>query len=144
MRGQTVRFSFSIPEVYGGFAKTEGIAQVRESGVYLEFEVEDGVLGVFRSGAKEAKLAAAQIRSAELRVGWFRTRLILETNTLGAVGNVPGAKQGRLVLRIPRREREAAGRAESLLGAGLAREEVEGLRRELDGRGHEPQDRERY
>lgn len=131
---QPVRLSFSIPDAYGGLAKTEGIAEVTESGVYLEFEVEDGFIGAFKSGAKEAKLSASQIRSAELRAGWFRTRLILEAKTLGAMGDIPGSKQGRVILKLPRREREAAGRAVSVLEASLAREELEGLSRELDER----------
>lgn len=140
MSSQSVRFSFSIPEAYGGFADTRGIAEVSETGTSLEFEVEDGLFGVFRSGAKEVKLSAAQLRSAEIKAGWFRTRLVLEATTLGATSDIPGSKQGRVTLRIPRKEREAARRAESLLAAGLAREEFEGIRRELGERRGEDRD----
>lgn len=136
MRGRSVRLSFTLPESYGGLAKAEGIAEVDESGIFLEFEVEDGFFGVLRSGVKEARLEVAQIRSAEVTEGWFRTQLVIEATTLSATGDIPGSKQGRVELAIPRKQRAAARQAESLLAAGLAREELEGLRRDL-GRGYD-------
>lgn len=137
MRGRSVKLPFVIAGVHGGLAKAEGIADIRETGMVLEFEVVDWRVSPSpRTKAEEARLVAPEIRSAELKVGWFRTRLVIEATSLSVMSDIPGSKRGRVTLRIPRKEREAARKAEALLAAGLAREELEGLREEL-GRGRD-------
>lgn len=129
--GRSVKLTFKLPYVdhrpVGPPSMGAGVDEISESGIVLRFgfQTED-LAGAFRSkGAKEARLELSEICSVKLKTGWFNTRLTIEATSRSATNRIPGMEQSRVVLKVPRWEREAARQAESLLAASLAREEVE-------------------
>lgn len=128
MSGHPVRFTFTLPYVdmryVGPPSLGGGVAEVSESGVVLRFEFQtDQLAGAFgaEGSRAEARLSLPEIRSAKLKAGWFGGRFVIEARSPSATEGIPGGEQGRVVLKVPRREREAARRAEALLAAGLRR-----------------------
>lgn len=129
--GHSVKFPFKLPYVDMGVvgppSMGAGIAEISEWGVVLRFvyQTED-LARAFRSGgALESRLGVGEIRSVQLKEGWFTDRLIVEATSSSATDGIPGSDRGRVVLKVPRSEREAARRAQSLLGASLASGEAE-------------------
>jgi hypothetical protein len=127
----SVRVPFSIPEVYGGLAQAYGMATVDETGLALEFEVKDGLIGALSSGVKEVRIPLAEIAAVVARTGPFGGKLVVETRSLAPASRVPKSKGGRIELKVARSSREAAKEAESLLSVALSRREIDDLRRDL-------------
>ena len=131
---RSVFVPFSLQEVYGGFGEGEGVARADETGVTLEFELRDGVVGFLKSGVREVRVSLDEMSSVEVKTGPFGGQLTIATRTLGASSRVPGSKPGRVRLRVPRAGRQASREAAALLNTASADLEIEAFRRELDER----------
>jgi hypothetical protein len=126
MEQEFIGFGFSIPDVWKeGFAEVSGLAQVGRSGLILELEAIH--LGKPKSGVREVRVPFGEIDSVDLKAGWLKTEMIIRTRGLNTLNGVPGSGQGRVTLRVPRREREAARRAFSTLRLRIMEIEVERL-----------------
>lgn len=110
MSSEELVLPFAIPHVYEGFANAEGLARLRRDGLVLEFEVQDALVGMARSGLKEVVIPLQEIDSVELHRGWLHTTLVVSVKSLRFVEEVPNSRQGRILLRVPRKERRAAER----------------------------------
>lgn len=127
MSGRSVRFSFNLPYIdrpVGPPSMGAGVAEIDQSGVSLRFEFQTEDLdSAFGSGeTKETRLGLSQIRSVKLKAGLLSNRLVIEAKNPSVTEEIPSSYQGRVILKVPRWEREAAKKAESLLAASLARE----------------------
>lgn len=126
--GDSASFTFKLPPVGGMYVGPSplgaGVVEVvGGSGVALKFEYQTvdfgGAFGP--GGAGEVRLGLPEVRSAKLEAGLFGGRFVVETTDPSVADGIPGGERGRLVLKVPRRERGAARRAESILAAGLRR-----------------------
>jgi hypothetical protein len=126
-----IRFGFSIPNVWKeGFAEVSGLAKVSEFGLILEFE---GIqLGKPKSSVKEVQIPLAEIESVSLKASWLKTEMVVKTRSLNTLNGVPGSGQGEVTLRVPRKEKEAARRAFSVLSLRITEMEVDRLRQASD------------
>lgn len=89
--------------------KCEGLLRLEGDRLHLEYEWTDNMFGIWKSGVKAASIPVSALVSAKLSCGWFGcTKIVLQANSLEAVRDVPGMSQGRVVLKIPRDDREAA------------------------------------
>jgi hypothetical protein len=93
----------------GQFTKCEGLIQLEGDRLRLEYERRDNLFGIWKSGVKEIFIPVSALVSAKLSCGWFGcTRIVLQASSLEAVRDVPGMSQGRVELKIPHGDREAA------------------------------------
>jgi len=121
---------FSIPKVYEGFAKAHGIARITSSGLTLEFEVKDGIVGMIKSGVREVQIPIDDLHLLELRKGWLRTRLFIRTRRMTAVNRIPGNHAGVIELHVAKQDRRLAEALVSLVMLRLSERELERLGRD--------------
>jgi hypothetical protein len=127
MSSEELVLPFAIPHVYEGFAKAEGLARLRRDGLVLEFEVQDAIVGMARSGLKEVVIPLQEIDSVDVRQGWLRTTLVVRVKSLRIVEEVPNSRQGRILLRVPFKERRAAERFAATLEGYMTEAALEQL-----------------
>jgi len=119
-----IRVTFKLPlgSRYVGPPSTgAGVAEIRESGVRLEFAYQTGFdSGNDTGGPWDTGLDVYDIRSVRLKRGLLGYRLVIEAEDPSVTQTIPASHQGTVILQIPRAQAEAAKRAESLLARGLA------------------------
>lgn len=74
----------------------------------------------------EARIPLDAIRRAEVRRGWFRTRVVLLPANLHSFGGIPGFTGDELVLTIPRAERAGAADLVSSIEMALSTRLLDG------------------
>lgn len=99
---------FTIDNVYSGFAECSGLLRDEGSALCLEFETVDGLFHFFRSGVKQVRIPATEIVSVTADKGWVSGSIVIQTSRLESVKAVPNMQQGRIVLKIARKDRAAA------------------------------------
>lgn len=106
---------FTIPHLYGGLVECHGLIRGETDSLVLEFQVQDGVAGVFRRKPRTVRIPLADLASVELRKGWFSRTLVIQARSLLSVADVPANRHGKIELRIAKPDTPAAER----LVAGL-------------------------
>ena len=99
---------FIIPEINSGFQQAEGLLKLSKEQLELEYEVKDAILGVLKSGVKEAVIPFSDLKSIEFKKGWFSTKVILEGNSMKALKDLPGSELATCTLKIKRKHRDEA------------------------------------
>jgi hypothetical protein len=101
-----------LDELYQGFAKGHGLIHDEGDCLCLEFQVQDAVVGLIKGGIKQVRIPLAELASVALERKWFglSTFLVIQCARMEAVKDIPGTEQGRLVLGIARKDREAAAK----------------------------------
>lgn len=109
---------FSI-EVYGGLGECHGL--LRDEGTHLafEFQVTDAVAGFLKTGVRHVRVSLSDLLSVSLCKGWFSTKIVVQAARMDVLQDLPGMTQGRVELRIARKDRAAA----EALVAGLYQED---------------------
>ena len=97
-----------FPEIYEGLADAEGVLRISHDALTLEYQVKDGLIGVVKSGVKTAVIPFDHIDEVDFRSNFLWTRLNIRVDSMQIVGDVPGAKQGKIILKIPRRYKREA------------------------------------
>ncbi|HET7230102.1 MAG TPA: hypothetical protein VFJ16_08880 [Longimicrobium sp.] len=94
--------------------RLDGLVGMEDDDVVLQYRVREwrwkrsGARELTESGVRETRLPLRSIRRAELRAGWFRTRVALFPADLRGFVEIPGFSGDELTLRIPRSERRGA------------------------------------
>lgn len=97
-----------FPEIYEGFADAEGVLRISSEALTLEYQVKDNLIGVVKSGVSTAVIPFDHIDEVDFRSNFLWTRLNIRVDSLQIVEDVPGAKQGTVKLKIPRRYKKEA------------------------------------
>lgn len=97
-----------FPEIYEGLADAEGVLRMSSEALTLEYQVKDNLLGVVKSGVNTAVIPFDHIDEVDFRSNFLWTRLNIRVDSLQIVGDIPGAKQGKVILKIPRRYKRGA------------------------------------
>jgi hypothetical protein len=102
MMNPTASLPVSLGHPYGGLAECEGLLRLETLELVLEYQTRDSVLGIVKSGVREARIPRDQIASVTIEKGWFGTgtKIMIQTTRLKPVGDIPGMTQGRLVFGI--------------------------------------------
>ena len=97
---------FKIDHVYGGLGECHGLLKQDGKFLVLEFQVQDSVLNVLKSGVKNIEIPLADIARVTLRRRWFglSNSLEVQLSRMDLAEQVPGMKHGRLALGIYRRD----------------------------------------
>ena len=99
---------FLIPEVYAGFAEAQGLMRVDENTLMLEFEIRDSLVGLLKSRIKEIKIPISEIDSVTLNKDWFKISLIIRTQKLSSLGDLPKQERGQIKLHLSHEDGEIA------------------------------------
>jgi hypothetical protein len=104
-----VSVPFTIPNLYGCLGDCHGMLRADGTCLVLEFQVQDNILGWFRGSPQTVRLPLSELESVELKKSWFRSSdLVITAKSLLSVAAVPGSRQGRITLRIDRKDLPAA------------------------------------
>lgn len=108
------------------FTETEGLVQLYDDELLLQFETKDALLGKFKRSS-ELRLPLDEISSVEFRAGWFRTQITLQAHSVQVVSDFPGSRLGSIRLRFRRKYREEAAHL-----AEMIEESVQDLRAQME------------
>jgi len=99
---------FIIPEINSGFQQAEGLLKLATEQLELEFEVKDAILGLIKSGVKDAVIPFSELKSIEFKKGWFSTKIILEGTSMKTFNELPGSELATCTLKVKRKHRDDA------------------------------------
>jgi hypothetical protein len=101
----------SLPfKIDDNFTQIAGIGKFSPAGIVLEYEGK--IFGIIKSGVKESRLAIDEIMDVKLRKGFFKVGAKIEIRTVSftKLSEFPN-KNGKIILKIERRDFERAARA---------------------------------
>ena len=101
---------FQIHNVFGGLGECHGLIKHDGKLLVLEFQVQDSVLNLVKSGVKNVEIPLADVARVTLRRRWFglSNSLEVQLSRMAYADQIPGMKQGKLLLAISRRDVPAA------------------------------------
>jgi hypothetical protein len=98
----------TLEHSWGGLASNSGLLRLDGDTLVLEFETKDDVLQMLKSGVKRVALPLAQIEACQWEPGWFGGKIELCVRSMNALDGIAGASQGRVRLRVSRKDRDKA------------------------------------
>lgn len=99
---------FEITEISHGLQELKGLMRLHDQGIELEFEVQDAILGFFKSGITKLIIPFSDLESISYKKGWFSSKVILEGNSMKVFEDIPGTDVATCVLKIKRKNRVQA------------------------------------
>ena len=119
---QRLHVPFTFDDVYGGWARADGILRFDGRELTLEFQVKDNVVGYMTSGVKTVSVPLADVISLKLVSGWlgWNPMLELRTDKLLTLRDIPGRAGGVVRLAIARSDLELARQMAEVVHAAIA------------------------
>lgn len=108
--GSGGRATFYIDDVWGSFAEANGIAEIKDDVLVLEYEMRDSIFGALKSKVREELVPLDDIAGVRLQRGMWSAKLSLQGRRLSTFANVPTATGGEVTLVFKRENRDAAER----------------------------------
>ena len=102
----------ALGDLYEGFASAHGLIRDEGDHLCIEFQVQDAVFGLIKSGIRQVRIPVADLASVTLERRWFglMTKLIIQVSSMEAVREIPGMAKGQCTLGIARKDRMAAAK----------------------------------
>jgi hypothetical protein len=127
----------SVPfhcEAFAGFGAIQGVARLEPSGLRLQYQTRDAVLGVLRSGMKSTLVPVESLVLATFRSGFLGLfpKIEVRVSDLTSIADIPSTEGGKLKLRVAFGDRDDARKLAHLLGGLLAEQRLDHLQNELD------------
>ena len=111
---------FLIDDVYGGFARIEGILSAGRNAIGIEFQTKDNIMKVVKSKSKEVTIPYQDIAFVKYKRNMFISRLRIRVNKMGRLDDFPHSDQGEVVLKIKRRDKELIKNLESYVNLRIS------------------------
>jgi hypothetical protein len=110
-----VPFKFQTGGFYDFVAEGRGLLKDEGNFLTLEFQHQDLWIGYFKSAVQSIRIPVNEVVSIELGKGWLGeyslcAPLKLQTTNIELLDDLPAASQGRVQLKIARKDIEAAER----------------------------------
>ncbi|MGO9464461.1 MAG: hypothetical protein ACLQIB_46875 [Isosphaeraceae bacterium] len=107
----------ALPSHYQGLAESSGLLRDDGGDLVLEYQSKDAVVGILKSGVRQARIPRDMIASVAIEIGWFGlgTKVVIQTTSMQPIADVPGMDRGRLVLGVARKDRASAERLAAAL-----------------------------
>lgn len=99
---------FRIESIYSGFANCTGLLILKSDKIIFEFQTTDNFVGLIKSNINNVELTISKIESVEGKFGLFSSRVSVRAYSMSFLKDIPGSKQGEIVLKIKKRDREKA------------------------------------
>ena len=122
---------FKSDDAYHGLAEVQGILHIENDHLVLEFQVQDSIFGALKSGPKRLRVNYVDLSTVKYRKNWFISRFDLKINSLSLLSKFPGAKDGRISLKVKRRFKSEAEDIESYVNLRIAELKLELLEGEV-------------
>ena len=106
---------FSIPEVYEGFARAQGLMKVVDNQLILEFEVKEAILDWIKLNSQSIGIPLSQVESVTFKPGWFRDTLTFKVASFDCLQNLPKHQHGRFKVYLSRQDRDLSQEFSRLL-----------------------------
>ncbi len=104
------RATFYIDDLYGAFAKANGIAELTDDGLLLEFEIKDSIFGAFKSKVRQEFVPFEEITGIRLQRGMWNSKLCLQGRRLSTFSKMPTSEGGEVTLMFRREYRGSVER----------------------------------
>lgn len=102
------RVHFKIPQLNWGMAEAQGIVELVDDTLVLEYEVKDTVLRAIKSRSREIRVPVDEIDYVRLDRRFSCTRLHLRGRRVRTFSDVPGAEGGEIKLTFDKSARAAS------------------------------------
>jgi len=116
--------SYSVPFVIDGinhgFQEAKGLIKLNEEGLEFEFEVEDTLIGAFKSGIKTVCIPYQNLETVEFKKGLISSKIVIEGTSMQALNDLPGAEVASCKLKVKRKDKQEAARLVSKARVGLS------------------------
>lgn len=99
---------FEISDINHGLQVAKGLFRLDKDGIELEFEIQDGIIGIIKSGVRTVHLNYADLESITYKKGWFSAKIVLEGTSMRVFEDLPGSEQGTCKLKVKRKNRPEA------------------------------------
>lgn len=116
------------------FSEIEGLLHLDTKSIEIEFVQRDTVINLFSSKTKGVTLSLNRVSHLLHRKGWFGDKLEIQAKTMKDLAGVPGAKAGKIVLKIKKRYRIAVETIAVEAKLRISQMRVDELNRESDKR----------
>jgi len=103
---ESIPFRLHTPDAV--FTETYGLLGLQEGCLVLEFETKDAFIGAYSSGVEELEILPDDVSSISFKAGLFKARLSISARSMKLFEKIPGAKHGKITLRIKRKHRADA------------------------------------
>lgn len=103
------RIPFRIKNLNHGFSEATGLLHLENEKLVLEFETQDSVVGIVKSGLREVSIPFSEIDEIQYKSGFFGAKIEIIGKSMKVMEDVPGAKHGSAVLHVRRRDKKKAG-----------------------------------
>ncbi|UTW55559.1 hypothetical protein [Kordiimonas sp. SCSIO 12610] len=102
---------FKISDSYEGFAESIGLLAVTRDEIRLDFETQDALFGMFRSGVKSVTIPLDAIDEIGFTKSIWGNKIELRLNRLDLIRSIPGQKHAEIKLSIARKHADLASDA---------------------------------
>lgn len=106
------RIPFKIKNLNYGLSEAKGLLHLGENELIFEFESQDTIVGLLKSGVKEQTVSFRDIEEINYKSKWFGAQIEVVGKSMKAMADIPGAEHGTATLHIRRKHKK---RAESAL-----------------------------
>ena len=95
---------------FGELREVRGVVMLRGDAIVLEYQTQDGLLGVFKSVLITKQIPLAEIDAFEFNRSWFGlfSSITIRTRSMQTLSDIAGGEQNRLELNLDRSERKHA------------------------------------
>src|SRR5689334_12025579 len=105
-----VPFTIQSNGFYAFIAECRGLLKDEGDYLTLEAQQQDVWFRIFKSAVQSIHIPIGEVVSLDLTQRWFCNKLVLQTSNVELLSELPEASQGRVELKIARRDVEAAKR----------------------------------
>lgn len=126
---------FEIPEINHGLKEAKGLMKPWKRGLELEFEVQDGLIGIFKSGVTTVHIAFEDLNEISYKKGWFSDKVIMEGVSMRVFEDIPGTDVATCTLKVRRKNRNEAQQLISSLRVRFSEYKLQQMEGEGEGEG---------
>lgn len=123
----TVRLPVTIPDLSYGLKEAVGLLHANNHEIVLELQEQDAFVGALKSGIGTYKISFDDIESVELEKKLMGVHLIISANSMDALKDIPGSKQGQCIFKIERKDKKKAEDAVSMLKMRLSEAKLKNM-----------------
>lgn len=117
--GPSAQQSAFVPftlETFAGLARSVGFVRATPGALKIEHRLQDSVFGTVKSDTRVTSIPVANITSIDFVPSVFQSKLVIATDSISTMDNLPGAESGRVELKIKRSDSEMAIQVVRALG----------------------------
>ncbi len=78
----------------------EGLVQIEEDTVVLEFRKKEGIFGIPVSGLKEKRIPVSELHAVSFKKKVLGAKLVITGHKMSTIADIPGCQQAEIVLSI--------------------------------------------